>query len=695
MKNTRYGLMLQDENRENTCSCFPLLCTVKSTVSFFFFFFLVLPTFGQPMQDTLQEVKVHSPVTGAEPDARQRFDAGQKKQDIEKRYLDLYTNQSIAQLLAQQSSVFIKSYGINGMATLSFRGASAAQSAVLWEGVPITNPSLGVADVSLLQTGLFEQVRLQYGSSAALYGSGNVGGALILATARPLFTREYNVSGTLGAGSFGRKEGALKLSWQNERWRIALHGFSQASRNNFSYKDKQQQEQKLENARLGAAGILFSADYNLGLGRKVVEEIISLQLWWQQYERQIPPALFESFSVKEQRDRSARSLLHWRRTGKKSNYYMKASYNNDRMRYEDEATVLNSRYRIGQYYQELGAEWRLDDPSRHPDTGLFNGHHLLVFAPLQYATISGTNIKDREDQLRPAVAISYRIDAFSSRLQGNAALRQEWVDGAAAPILPGVGFSFYLLPPKGRNAFNLSLSGNVQRTYRIPTLNELYYFPGGNINLKPEQGWGQEAGYTFTYRYRDGKEMRDGNASPFTLKHELTVFHRKIDDWIYWLGGNIWTPYNMAQVKSKGMETDNKLTYAIASALFHLSVKWTYVLSTTQASYLPGDGSVGKQVPYSPRYNGQANVGLSWKNLFVNWNQTYTGYRFVTIDESQYLQPFYTSNLQAMYTLFSNNYTFRLSFQVQNILNERYEVVNARPMPGRYFMGSLQVSWKR
>lgn len=138
-------------------------------------------------QISLEEVLIRGAAPEKPSDLRQTFTAGQETKALDSTLLGLYSSRSLRDLLMEQSPVFVKSFGVNSMATLSFRGASAAQSAVRWNGVPVLNPTLGVTDISVLQTGLFDEVGLQYGSSAALFGSGNVGGALILAQSAPEF----------------------------------------------------------------------------------------------------------------------------------------------------------------------------------------------------------------------------------------------------------------------------------------------------------------------------------------------------------------------------------------------------------------------------------------------------------------------------------------------------------------------------
>ncbi len=645
--------------------------------------------YAQPLRDTLHEVQVNDKAQEATSDARAGFTAGQQVQAISSVYKDVYQVQSLAGLLSQQTPVFIKSYGVNSMATLSFRGASAAQSTVLWNGVPILNPALGVADISLLNTGLFDRISLQYGSAAALYGSGNVGGALMLDRNVPDFIPGYALRATLGGGSFGRRDLQLAAQWQQSRLRIGIKTFYQQATNNFNYLNNQQQEERLPNAGLKAAGVLASVDYDLSKRPGDKTEMLSLDLWFQQYNREIPPALFEPFAVKRQTDASFRSFVAWQKTLDRSQFYARASYNREFLRYQDGVVLPDNKNNMTQYYQELGWKYSLNRVAANPAWI----HELLVFSPLQYGVASGENISKNETQLRPALVATYSIRSANDKLQANTALRQEWINGKAAPLLPGIGASWSFFEKTQRRAsVSWQLRANVQRTYRFPTLNELYYFPGGNKDLKPEQGWNQDAGYTFTYRL--AQQGSETGQSRLLFSHDLAAFNRNIKDWIYWLGGAIWTPYNIAEVHSRGLETDNKIEYLAGACKLHFGLRSAYVISTSEASYLPNDGSKGKQVPYAPRYNGQFNLGFTLAGCFFNYNHTYTGYRFITIDESQFLKPYNTGNLQLMYTFSKSAYTFKAAAQVQNLWNTTYEVVAARPMPGRYLLFSLQVGIK-
>jgi len=660
---------------------------------FFVLFSCYTPIYAQ-LQDSLPDVQIiEQRFKDSIVDVRENFTAGQELQVFSQHQMMLYARQSLADFLSEQSPVFVKSYGVNGMSTLTFRGASAAQSAVLWNGVPITNPAVGLADVSLLTTGLFDRIAIQYGGSAALLGSGNVGGALLLDEKKADFTPQKHLSLGLGLGSFGRKNLAFRSGFQNQRWNLNISSFYQNQINDFPYSNDIGEEVNMTNSRLEAGGILLNADLRLGKMPLTLrkDHRLSFKIWWQKYNRQIPPALFESQSLKLQQDQSLRSLIHWQKTSGSHHLYVKSSINLESLHYDDEALPLNNKNLVVSYYQEAGWRWQLH--SGVPNGSFLNKgiHRLLIFTPWQFTQATGSQIINRKQQHKPAIAGSLQFQSANAALQANIALRQEWVNSVAAPLLPGAGISYdWFVPMANKSEVTIRLRGNLQRTFRTPNLNELYYFPGGNPDLKPEQGWTSDAGYRI--QYSKGKHVN----SNWSVVHELSVFNRQIHDWIYWLGGSIWTPHNIAEVHSRGVETNNQLAWRLTKNwVADLSVKTAYVLATTVQSQLPNDGSIGKQIPYTPRYKGQGNFGIRFRRFSANYNHTYTGYRFSTIDESHYLLPYQTGSIQLMYVWQKGDYLVRVIGQLQNIWDEDYQIVNARPMPGRHYLLNLQLSWNQ
>ncbi len=628
----------------------------------------------QVMDTTLQEVKIHGKHKNSYDTKVNDFSPGQKIKTIDSATLQQFQLQSMASMLTQQTPVFVKSYGFNGLATLNFRGSSSAQSMVLWNGVPIQNAALGISDISTLPVLFMSKVHIDYGSSAALLGSGNVGGALLIENESPVFdSGKRTLSFCGGVGSFNQYMAGIKESRSFRHWYFSAKAFAQYAENNFNYTNSPGNKTTLTNSKLQSEAVMLQAAYKMS-----EENVLSLCAWYQQYERQIPPALFENYSDKNQTDGSLRTLLEWKKHRRDNSWYLKSSFTRDETHYRDDAILIKSDNVVYQFYNEAG--YRRDLPQFGK---------VLVFIPVQVSWLPQADGTKQQD--KAAIAAAYEVQFFNNKLEIAVNGRGETIIAQSKDssvkhtfILPGLNASFTLTNW-------LSLRGNVQRTYRAPTLNELYYFPGGNISLKPEQGWSEDGGYAMKF-----------NAGKTSVFHDLSLFTRDIHDWIYWFGGAIWTPHNIAEVHSRGVETENNLSVNVGHGMphwkLHLGVNTSYVLATTVTSYIYNDGSVGKQIPYTPRYNGQVNVGFSYahrdKEFSFNYNHSYTGYRFTTTDESSYILPYQTGNVQLMYKTEVFHHPVQFIGACNNIWNTQYQVVDQRPMPGTNWTIGVQLTLK-
>ena len=612
---------------------------------------------AQSLGDTLKEVHVTAKQTATGNLKVNQFSPGQKVVTIDSVTLQQYRLQNISTLLAQQVPVFIKAYSFNGLSTLNFRGASAAQSQVLWNGIPIQNAAMGIADVSSLPVMFMSRVSMVYGGSSALWGSGNVGGALLLENDRPVFdSGHHTLSLSGGAGSFGQYMAAADGAVGGKKWFVSLKALGQTARNDFPYTDVAGKQAHMPNSGLHSGSVMVNSAFKTS-----AQSLLSFSAWFQDYYRQVPPALYETYSVKSQEDASLRLLLDWNTHLVNGNFYARSSFIRDDIHYNDSAVRLHTVSTSFQYYQETGWRHSFGLPGQ-----------VMIFIPVGISWMNIPVTAQPKQQSKVALACAYDVKTLGDRLDMAVNARAEMADGKGI-LLPGADASCRLTEW-------LTLRANVQRSYRIPTLNELYYYPGGNTSLKPEQGWSEDAGYAL--------HLRKG---AFSLSHDLSVFTRDVHDWIIWLGSAIWTPHNIAEVHSRGVETTNTLQFAAGRWRLHLGVNTAYTLATTVQSYIAGDGSVGRQIPYTPRYNGQLNVGFALGRLYVNYNHTYTGYRFTVSDESEYLLPYNTGNMQVMYTTNWGLHSLQCTVQCNNVWNQQYSVIGYRPMPGINWLAGFRV----
>ena len=108
--------------------------------------------------------------------------AGARVTHISPAILQANKTRSLAELLTDHTSIYIKSLGTGALSTASFRGTSASQTRVNWNGINITPPLSGTFDFSQIPVFFTDNITLYYGSSHVKNGTGAIGGSVNLFT---------------------------------------------------------------------------------------------------------------------------------------------------------------------------------------------------------------------------------------------------------------------------------------------------------------------------------------------------------------------------------------------------------------------------------------------------------------------------------------------------------------------------------
>lgn len=591
----------------------------------------------------------------------QDFMSGKKEQTSDSTVMLFYASGSLSDILAEESPVFIKTYAPGMLATPAWRGGSAYHSPVVWNGIPLTSPMNGQTDFSLIPMDAAGSLRLDYGAGSALWGSGAVAGSVHLIS-RPAFGEGLRQKVRLSWGSFGDARQNVNLSFGSRRFSTVLKAFHASSRNNFPYRPPQSTENvitRLPHAQVNNAGII--SENTLRLGR---QQVINVCLWLQSTQRNIPPTLLQQESRASQEDRTARGLVSWGTEKCRFNAFVRTAWLQERLVYADPSAFLSDTGRTRQWISE--AEGKIK---------FAKGHTLYAGLHNTHAVAHHRAYAERAVQNRFAQMLSYQYAAPDGRLSADLALRHELVDARPTPLNGTLSLCY-------RPYAFLGIKASLARVYRLPTLNDRFWRPGGNPDLKPESGYAGEGGLWIRWGGRMWK---------FTT--EWTAYSRTVNHWIIWLPeGGYWTPRNLRRVWSRGAETSSMLSYQRGHFRCALTVLTSYVLSTPTLSLVPEDHSMGKQLIYTPMYTGMVRLLLSWKALTLAYRHNYIGYRYTSADNTQYLPPYHLGAVMISFRAIENRQTrLDVFLDINNVWNASYQVVSQRPMPGIQVQGGLSL----
>jgi len=660
-------------------------------------------------QDTrhkTQETTLRLPEARIRAVGPERFAVGSRRLALDSLTLAQYRGASLAEALQARSPLYIKSYGPGQLASISLRGTSARHTAVLWQGFNINIPSLGEADFALLPLGATTRVAVQPGPAAALYGSGTVGGAVLLDT-DPDWRPGTRGSVQADAGSFGTRggsaeasgvSGASEVSGVTPRlaWRTAFSG--RAAQNDYPY--WLPTPAGPERRRLVGAALLhqlsLSQDLRLRLG---TAGELSAAAWLTDTDREIQPSIYAAPSQAGERDQSRRLLLGYRHLASaRRQWAVRAAWVEDRLDYREGASVDRSLMRTTQAQAEHTLALGSQGSPANPWGSLRVGAEMQHFA----AAVDGYDAAEIRENRAAAFAL-LRLDPRPGlRLSGN--LRQALLPGGAAPLSPTLGIEWDLISDfKASEVDNyatkslsrsvtqsLTATASAARSYRAPTLNERYWRPGGNPDLRPETGWGYEAGL----RHRAALAL-DLNAS-LSLTSELTGFHQLINDWVQWLPGStaVWSPRNLRQVRTQGLEASTTLAWR--RGRYALNTRAAYHLTeTTKLAGAPADADpVGRQLPFVPRHQAAFVLDQQWRGWGLSAQAGAVSARY-TDPSATVALPAYTQTGTALsYTWRRPGFDVTSSLRGTNLFGQAYQSYPGRPAPPRAWQASLRLDWR-
>ncbi|MBR5146058.1 MAG: TonB-dependent receptor, partial [Bacteroidales bacterium] len=544
---------------------------------------------------------------------------------------------SLSQLLIQHSPVFIKTYGPGSTASASFRGTTASHTLVLWNGMQLNSPTLGEVDFSTIPVFFTDEVSLQWGSKTSA-NSGGLGGVVNIGN-----TQKFNEGLMLDVrqtyGSFNTWGSYVTLGYSGKNIMARVKAYRNSSDNDFTYNNIAtipHQEMKQKNADFVDYGFMPE------LQVRFKNSLLILVSWNQFSQRnypQIMPNVFNNTQEYADNDFS-RNLLSYKYYWNSGRVEVKSAYFHEQQNYFLESYTSNGKpvtqnnslnksdvfRQIVDLQQDLYKSWRLyakvqydyekvESSNYSQNSSSSPKRNLLSF----YAAVDGKICNDLD------LRLTLRNDIIGRDVTPVAS-KNVAPENTVSEKMKSEGFFptatlVYRLPfVEGLN-FNLGYSHN----YRNPSLNDLYWNPGGNENLKSEKG----KTFDFDVNYFYEKDNFD-----FDVKAGL--YYSKVQDWIQWVPTNYryWMPKNVSEVLARGFELHLNANYKYALWNFNISGNYVYSHTTDESEYAQQYGSDGKQLIYIPLHHANAFAEVKWKTWNLNYTFEFTGERNTSMNDN-------------------------------------------------------------
>lgn len=575
--------------------------------------------------------------------------------DAPTRKVDHSESQSqFAESLQQLGLVYARHYP-GGIATLSFRGMTASHTNFSWNGLRVNSSTLGDQDISLIPVNFFDQINLQTQQQSD-DGLQAAGGNVTLAD--PLWNRENVVSYRVMQGSRGLSQHTLKVKTSGKRWASLTKFDRAAADNDYQYiSPLDQQIYRLQNAAYERYNLAQAIRYH---GQNFT---IGGRYWATWKDQQLSPSLLQAESKRNQTDAIHRLQMHGEvNYGNHLTEWMIGAIAQDQ-HYHDELIELHARNQEHSYQGVLKHKWQSNASLAFKGTIRVEHNQGSTDGYAKWRTQNRM-----VTELRTIKSWRDERHQLTGYWRGESMNENWFFDGG------GITYT-YLLNEK----WTAEWAGSA--IHRFPTLNALYWNPGGNEALQPEFTKGMEISF------QHGSEGKTA---------KVTGFAKTVDDWIQWLpsSAGYWRAMNIAKVRSLGVDFESTFKGSVGAISWQTDIRYCFVSVMNQwveYTIVP----TRKQFIYVPHHTGALVLTSGYKHWTVQFAINGASKRYTSIDNSASLPGYALIDATLTRHPAAGLSAIEYGVYVNNLANTTYELVAWRPMPMRNAGVFLNWNWKK
>ena len=674
-------------------------------------------TFAQGKLDSVQHVR--EIVVVSKPAMREVVPS----QKLNGELLERLSTHTVADALRYFSGIQLKDYGgVGGIKTVNIRSMGTHHLGISYDGVALGNAQNGQIDLGQFSLDNVEEITLYNGQKSAIFQPasdfGNAG-SVYIRTREPEFrryggtgVRRYENTNLRFRAQYGSSD-MLRLSalWE-QRLSETVSSSVSAGFLTASGKYKFHYERRYPDGT--TAWDTTAVRQNGDIHAERIEANLYGRLWqgsWQvkgylyNSARGIPGAIVNNVWKRGERQQDLNTFFqaaYDKSIGNKfaTRWLAKYAYYNTHYVNRDSTQLpVDNRYKQQEFYfstanvLELLPNWSAslsyDFKWNKLDADIWNfAYPTRISNLVSLATaIDYKHLKAQGSLLATFINDSYR------RYGGTGARGYENSSAAANSSFFTLHSSLQKLTPAVfvnvypfRGTF-FSLRAYVKQSFRMPTFNDLYYTDMGNANLVPERATQYDVGFALNKHFTHGivRHAEMHFDAYYNTVHDKIVAYPKGQQFR-------WTMLNLGKVHIKGIDVEAEADFQIGRDLV-ATARAQYTYQDARDVTDPADSYYNDQIPYIPWHSGSAILGLTYRGWNLNYSFIYAGERYDEQENILYnhMEPWYTSDLSLRYQFIVHSAKFIVQAEVNNLLDQDYEVIVNYPMPGINYALSLTV----
>lgn len=563
---------------------------------------------------------------------------------------------TLAEFIKEETALNIKENGKGAGSYLSVRGTSSSHTKITWNDLDISFPTMGVTDFSLIPVYLVDAIELHTGGNSTVNGEGSIGGALRLNTI-PEWKNGVHGDVLVSAGSYNNFFSGATVIFTKKSFESRTSLYGEVSENDYTFRNNTVPGypwERLNNASAHGNGLLQEINKRFGENSMLTISLLTIN-----HLREIQPTVSNNenpVTYASISDKMLRTSVKYSANAGRFRYTTSLSYACNDQEYEGDKIAANKVSAL------------LESDYTFQGFSIKAGITSDYTKPQVYSYDSGTH------ELRTNIYTLARYIPVKNLIL-SAGVRQMWVTGVVAPLMPSFDAKFIV--KSGINQ-TLSLRGSISRSIKVPTLNDRYW-GGNNLYLKSERSFTAETGADYSLMVN--KTSADA---------WFTIYRSDVRDWIRWLpAGSVWRPQNIPSVLSTGLEAGIKVSGKIGELNCGVNANYNYSNIRMLESLMPEDPSVGKQLAYQPRHLFNTTLKAEHSGLTLFFTTLYTGRR-TTVDIFDIMPAYLVFDAGAIYKFKLLGYKWTSTAKIMNLADKQYQNIKFYAMPGINFRASLQ-----
>jgi outer membrane cobalamin receptor len=582
---------------------------------------------------------------------------------------------TLGDVLERSEPLTLSRYGPGAaLTTMSLRGIAADQTVILLNGIQINSPQNGLVDLSTIPLSGIQRIEIARGGASSLYGNHAMGGVVNIITHSAEYDRPA-IDLQVGGGSFGLRRINVQSQFTSSSFDVSFGLGRDQADGDFKFTDSFNGND--DYVRENADYVLSFAWFD-GLTRLDGGTTLRLFARYSDADRGLPGPFFGQQSNDRQEDEhvhTAAVLTHMVGDDVMIEFRPFLIYSD--MVYESPEWEYRSRSINRQY----GAAFDVN-------TQISSSFSLTFGGEISDARVDADDLAGEVDRvntvayasgewnippvgrIQTTLFPSIRYDRFSNNHAGGDRRLYEEVTWKLGATVQPFTFERFLF------------RGSVGRNFKAPGLNDMYWMPGGNTDLVPERSLGYDAGIRWDVPLLHG------------LLVDAGVFSMRIKDRIIWMPDEenwFWSPVNLRKVHADGFEFD--LRWKPEHIPMRFGVSYTY----QHVRQFITDETTGReserQLPFVPNTLITGEIGYEIADVSMTIFPRYNSKRYTTETGDDYVNGFVLFDIRSDYDVDLGTISALVSFDVKNILNKEYQVIQYFPMPGRQYELTVRLQY--